>query len=142
MLKEFISLLRTRCVETSRPLLFVFTYKLHQAGVCFSCKNCVVCTAPCVCDSRRTAFFLALAESPGPNSVNWQLTMNRQGITRALILVSLLLFPATIFYPMSLEVAKMVQAESMLHAEWILCGSCADNCPHGVIRYSFGKPGT
>lgn len=43
--------------------------------------------------------------------------------------------------PMSLEVAKMVQAESMLHTECILCGSCADNCPHGVIRYSFGKPG-
>ncbi|MHC4626016.1 MAG: 4Fe-4S binding protein [Planctomycetota bacterium] len=42
--------------------------------------------------------------------------------------------------PMSLEVAKMVQAESILHAECILCGSCADNCPHGVIRYSFGRP--
>jgi polyferredoxin len=41
--------------------------------------------------------------------------------------------------PLSLEVAKMVQAGSMLHAECILCGSCADNCPHRVISYSFGK---
>lgn len=41
--------------------------------------------------------------------------------------------------PMSLDVAKMVQAESMQHTECILCGSCADNCPHGVIRYSFGR---
>ncbi len=43
--------------------------------------------------------------------------------------------------PISLEVAKMVQAKSMLHTECILCGSCADNCPHGVIRYSFGSTG-
>ena len=41
---------------------------------------------------------------------------------------------------MSLEVAKMAQGESMLHSEYTLCGSCADNCPHGVIRYSFGRP--
>ena len=54
-------------------------------------------------------------------------------------MVSFLLFPATIFCPMSLEVARMVQTEWMQHAECILCGSCAGNCSHGVIRYSFGK---
>lgn len=42
--------------------------------------------------------------------------------------------------PMSLDVLEMVQAGSMQHSECILCGSCADNCPQDVIRYSFGKP--
>ena len=45
--------------------------------------------------------------------------------------------------PMSLDVAKMVQDESFLDTECILCGSCVDSCPKRVIEYSFGrlKPG-
>lgn len=41
--------------------------------------------------------------------------------------------------PMSLDVYKMVQAETMKNSECILCGSCVDNCPENVISYSFSK---
>lgn len=41
--------------------------------------------------------------------------------------------------PMSLEVNKMVQAKNMENSECILCGSCVDNCPKGVIQYSFDQ---
>lgn len=40
---------------------------------------------------------------------------------------------------MSLDVHKMVQAESMENSECILCGSCVDTCPRGVICYSFSR---
>jgi polyferredoxin len=39
--------------------------------------------------------------------------------------------------PMSLEVSKMAQSGSMENTECILCGSCVDNCPEGVIKYSW-----
>lgn len=39
--------------------------------------------------------------------------------------------------PMSLEVSKMVQIGAMDNTECILCGSCVDNCPKGVIMYSW-----
>jgi polyferredoxin len=41
--------------------------------------------------------------------------------------------------PMSLQVNNMVQKDSMENSECILCGSCVDNCPKKVIKYSFGK---
>ena len=41
--------------------------------------------------------------------------------------------------PMSLEVEKMVSEGNMNDAECIMCGSCADGCPKGVISLSFGK---
>jgi len=41
--------------------------------------------------------------------------------------------------PMSLDVNKMVQDMKMENAECILCGSCIDVCPEGVIHYAF-KP--
>ncbi|HGJ67118.1 TPA: 4Fe-4S binding protein [bacterium] len=37
--------------------------------------------------------------------------------------------------PMSLEVMDMVQSGSMKNSECILCGTCADVCPKGVIKY-------
>jgi ferredoxin-type protein NapH len=37
--------------------------------------------------------------------------------------------------PMSLEVNQAVQSGSMDNTECILCGSCVDNCPNGVIKY-------
>jgi ferredoxin-type protein NapH len=39
--------------------------------------------------------------------------------------------------PMSLEVPKMVASGSMYNAECILCGSCVDHCPKGVMHYAF-----
>lgn len=39
--------------------------------------------------------------------------------------------------PMSLDVNKMVKLEGMNNRECILCGSCVDNCPEKVIRYTF-----
>ena len=39
--------------------------------------------------------------------------------------------------PMSLDVNKMVQDMKMENAECILCGSCIDVCPEGVIHYAF-----
>lgn len=42
--------------------------------------------------------------------------------------------------PMSLEISKMVAAGSMKNTECILCGTCADTCPNGTIKYSWGKP--
>jgi polyferredoxin len=39
--------------------------------------------------------------------------------------------------PMSLGVEEMVQQGSMENTECILCGSCVDNCPEGVIEYKF-----
>lgn len=38
---------------------------------------------------------------------------------------------------MSLDVLSLVQRGSMAHSECILCGTCADVCSKGVIRYSF-----
>ncbi|MBI9048484.1 MAG: 4Fe-4S binding protein [Anaerolineaceae bacterium] len=42
--------------------------------------------------------------------------------------------------PMSLDVNGMVQASKMEDPECILCGTCIDQCPQGVIRYAFAKP--
>jgi polyferredoxin len=39
--------------------------------------------------------------------------------------------------PMSLEVERMVQKNTMANPECILCGNCVDTCPQGVIRYSW-----
>ncbi len=39
--------------------------------------------------------------------------------------------------PMSLDVNRMVQSRDMENAECILCGTCADVCPRGVISYTF-----
>lgn len=41
--------------------------------------------------------------------------------------------------PMSLDVHKIVQTGVMENSECILCGSCVDACPEGVIKYSFSK---
>lgn len=41
--------------------------------------------------------------------------------------------------PMSLDVNAMVHAPSMENSDCILCGSCIDNCPARVIRYSFSS---
>jgi len=42
--------------------------------------------------------------------------------------------------PMSLPVSTMSKNGSMKNSECILCGTCADTCPNGVIKYSWGKP--
>jgi polyferredoxin len=39
--------------------------------------------------------------------------------------------------PMSLEVNRMVQNETMENSECILCGTCIDGCSQGVIGYTF-----
>lgn len=39
--------------------------------------------------------------------------------------------------PMSLEVNMMVRRGSMVNSECILCGTCVDGCPEGVIEYAF-----
>jgi ferredoxin-type protein NapH len=39
--------------------------------------------------------------------------------------------------PMSLEVAKMVQADQMQNSECILCGECADHCGKKAIEMTF-----
>lgn len=44
--------------------------------------------------------------------------------------------------PMSFDVNGMVHAATMEHDECILCGSCVDTCPEGVIRYRFGGGGS
>ncbi|OLS30388.1 MAG: putative electron transport protein YccM [Candidatus Heimdallarchaeota archaeon AB_125] len=41
--------------------------------------------------------------------------------------------------PMSLEVEEMVKKGKIEHRECILCGTCADVCPKGVITYSFSS---
>ena len=41
--------------------------------------------------------------------------------------------------PMSLEVNQMVRAQKMEDDECILCGTCVDNCPSDVIRYTFSR---
>jgi NAD-dependent dihydropyrimidine dehydrogenase PreA subunit len=41
--------------------------------------------------------------------------------------------------PMSLQVNEMVQTKEMENSECVLCGSCVDNCPKGVIKYSFAQ---
>ena len=43
--------------------------------------------------------------------------------------------------PMSLDVNTMVREAHMENSECILCGMCVDNCPKGVISYTF-KSGT
>jgi ferredoxin len=40
---------------------------------------------------------------------------------------------------MSIEVMDLVQAEKLETQDCILCGSCVDACPKGVIRYSFSS---
>jgi ferredoxin-type protein NapH len=40
---------------------------------------------------------------------------------------------------MSLDVNSMVQKQMMENTECVLCGNCVNNCPKGVIKYSFGK---
>ena len=40
---------------------------------------------------------------------------------------------------MSLDVNAMVHSQSMENSECILCGRCVDNCPQGVIKYTFGS---
>lgn len=42
--------------------------------------------------------------------------------------------------PMSLPVTDMVNNGGMKNSECILCGTCADTCPNGVIGYSWGRP--
>lgn len=42
--------------------------------------------------------------------------------------------------PMSLPVSMMAKSGSMKNNECILCGTCVDTCPNGVIKYSWGKP--
>lgn len=42
--------------------------------------------------------------------------------------------------PMSLDVMKMVQSQTMDNAECILCGRCIDGCKTKAIKYSFGLP--
>ena len=39
--------------------------------------------------------------------------------------------------PMSIDVRAMVASGSMEHTECVLCGTCVDTCPNGVVRYSF-----
>jgi ferredoxin-type protein NapH len=39
--------------------------------------------------------------------------------------------------PMSLDVNTMVREANMENSECILCGMCVDNCPEGVISYTF-----
>jgi len=39
--------------------------------------------------------------------------------------------------PMSLDVNGMVQKGSMKNYECVLCGTCVDGCPEGVIQYAF-----
>lgn len=41
--------------------------------------------------------------------------------------------------PMSLPVENMVARQTMEHVECILCGTCADGCCQGAIRYTFGR---
>lgn len=43
--------------------------------------------------------------------------------------------------PMSLDVNGMVKKGSMEHTECILCGSCVDYCPGGVISFSWTRKG-
>jgi ferredoxin len=40
---------------------------------------------------------------------------------------------------MSLPVSQMVARGDMADTECILCGTCADNCKGGAIRYAFGR---
>jgi len=39
--------------------------------------------------------------------------------------------------PMSLDVNRMVQAQTIKDTECILCGTCVDGCRQKAIRYSF-----
>jgi ferredoxin-type protein NapH len=41
--------------------------------------------------------------------------------------------------PMSLPVSVMTKNGSMKNNECILCGTCADTCPNGVIEYSWSR---
>jgi ferredoxin-type protein NapH len=42
--------------------------------------------------------------------------------------------------PMSLDVNRTVQQQQMEDTECVLCATCIDGCPSGVIRYRFGPP--
>lgn len=48
-------------------------------------------------------------------------------------------FKCTKVCPMSLDVNQMVKSASMENPECILCGSCVDNCPDNIIKYSFSR---
>jgi len=68
------------------------------------------------------------------NTVNWpslQLTANKEKCANCKI--------CSKNCPMSLDVNSMVQQENMENIECVLCGTCVDNCPKGVIKYSFGN---
>ena len=41
--------------------------------------------------------------------------------------------------PMQLPVSSMVAAEKMRTTECFACGSCADGCPRGAIRWRYGR---
>jgi ferredoxin-type protein NapH len=41
--------------------------------------------------------------------------------------------------PMSIDVNKQVQRNSIEHYECTLCGSCVDNCPNKVLSFSFRR---
>jgi len=38
-----------------------------------------------------------------------------------------------------IEVTDLVQSGSLKTQDCILCGTCVDTCPKGVLRYSFSK---
>jgi formate hydrogenlyase subunit 6/NADH:ubiquinone oxidoreductase subunit I len=40
---------------------------------------------------------------------------------------------------MSLDVHAMVKKDQMENTQCIVCASCVDICPKGVIRYELGK---
>jgi NAD-dependent dihydropyrimidine dehydrogenase PreA subunit len=40
---------------------------------------------------------------------------------------------------MSLDVNGMVRFRTMEHSDCMLCGSCVDACPKGVLRYTFSR---
>lgn len=70
--------------------------------------------------------------------------VHRQRVRAALLLLSFILFPVTIFYfspycPMSLPVSRMVEAGNMESSDCILCGNCIDSCRKKVIAYRFGR---
>ncbi len=81
----------------------------------------------------------------------------RQRIRRALLLVSFLLFPVTLYYFSPILIMQSASEEvvnasflvfaamfvSSLFVGRLWCGTCADNCSQDAIRYSFtaGKCG-
>jgi len=41
--------------------------------------------------------------------------------------------------PMSIDVNEMVKKGNIMDSECVLCGSCVDVCPEGVLSYSFER---